>query len=134
MSSPTPPLLAPTAFESERDAVERLVTSRERISAELSKVIVGQREVIDQIMLALIAGGHCLITGAPGLAKTLLVKSIAQIFHFLYQGFGGMAGPTYKSAVLVCSIEAAPLRLPAVATTWIRNRPASPATVNGAAA
>ena len=84
MSSPTPPLLAPTAYEAERDAVERLISHREKISAELGKVIVGQREVIDQIILALVAGGHCLITGAPGLAKTLLVKSIAQIFHLKF--------------------------------------------------
>ena len=85
MSSPTPPILAPNAYEAERDAVERLISSRDKIAAELGKVIVGQREVIDQIMLALLAGGHCLITGAPGLAKTLLVKSIAQIFHLKFQ-------------------------------------------------
>jgi MoxR-like ATPase len=41
--------------------------------------------VIEQILIALFAGGHCLITGAPGLAKTLLVKSIAQIFHLKFQ-------------------------------------------------
>jgi MoxR-like ATPase len=85
MSSPTPPVLVPNAFQSERDAVERLVASRARIETELGKVIVGQREVIDQILLSLLAGGHCLITGAPGLAKTLLVKSIAQIFHLKFQ-------------------------------------------------
>ena len=85
MSSPTPPVLVPTSFQSERDAVERLVASRARIEAELGKVIVGQREVIEQILLSLLAGGHCLITGAPGLAKTLLVKSIAQIFHLKFQ-------------------------------------------------
>jgi MoxR-like ATPase len=65
--------------------VERLVAGRQQIQAELAKVIVGQREVIEQILLALFAGGHCLITGAPGLAKTLLVKSIAQIFHLKFQ-------------------------------------------------
>jgi MoxR-like ATPase len=41
--------------------------------------------VIEQILIALFAGGHCLITGAPGLAKTLLVKSIAQVFHLKFQ-------------------------------------------------
>src|SRR5580658_4012229 len=69
----------------ERAAVERLAAGRARIETELGKVIVGQREVIEQILLALFAGGHCLITGAPGLAKTLLVKSIAQIFHLEFQ-------------------------------------------------
>jgi len=69
----------------ERAAVERMAAGRARIEAELGKAIVGQREVIEQILLALFAGGHCLITGAPGLAKTLLVKSIAQIFHLKFQ-------------------------------------------------
>ena len=69
----------------ERETVERLTAGRAQIEAELAKVIVGQRDVIEQILIALFAGGHCLITGAPGLAKTLLVKSIAQIFHLKFQ-------------------------------------------------
>jgi len=69
----------------EREAVERFTSGRARIETELARRIVGQREVIDQILIALFAGGHCLITGAPGLAKTLLVKSIAQIFHLRFQ-------------------------------------------------
>src|SRR5580658_15317 len=69
----------------DRQAVERLAAGRARIEAELGKAIVGQKEVIEQILIALFAGGHCLITGAPGLAKTLLVKSIAQIFHLKFQ-------------------------------------------------
>src|SRR5512136_280952 len=79
---------ADTALErqqAEREIVERLASGRARVQAELAKVIVGQREVIEQILIALFAGGHCLITGAPGLAKTLLVKSIAQIFHLKFQ-------------------------------------------------
>jgi MoxR-like ATPase len=51
----------------------------------LSKVIVGQAAVIEELLIALFAGGHCLITGAPGLAKTLLVKSIAQVFHLQFR-------------------------------------------------
>src|SRR6202050_351765 len=72
-------------LQQEREAVERLAAGRARIEAELGKAIVGQKEVIEQILIALFAGGHCLITGAPGLAKTLLVKSIAQIFHLRFQ-------------------------------------------------
>jgi MoxR-like ATPase len=77
-----PPLI-PT--EADRVIVERLAVGRAQIEAELAKAIVGQHEVIEQILIALFAGGHCLITGAPGLAKTLLVKSIAQIFHLKFQ-------------------------------------------------
>ena len=61
-------------YANEQKLVEQLINSRDRIRAELSKTIVGQREVIDEILIALFAGGHCLITGAPGLAKTLLVN------------------------------------------------------------
>src|SRR5262245_43673175 len=75
----------PLPTDADREIVERLTAGRARIETELAKVIVGQREVIEQILIALLAGGHCLITGAPGLAKTLLVKSIAQIFHLKFQ-------------------------------------------------
>src|ERR1700683_3028472 len=79
------PEAAPSARQSEREAVEQIIAGRARIETELAKVIVGQKEVIQQLLIALFAGGHCLITGAPGLAKTLLVKSIAQIFHLKFQ-------------------------------------------------
>jgi MoxR-like ATPase len=69
----------------EQQLVEQIVSGHARIQRELAKVIVGQKDVIEQILIALFAGGHCLITGAPGLAKTLLVKSIAQIFHLRFQ-------------------------------------------------
>ena len=65
--------------------VDQIADGRRRIEAELSKVIVGQGEVIEQLLICLFAGGHCLITGAPGLAKTLLVSSVAKIFHLRFQ-------------------------------------------------
>ena len=67
-------------LETERRAVELLKESRAKIDAELSKVIIGQKDVIEQLLISLLSGSHCLITGAPGLAKTLLVNSIAQLF------------------------------------------------------
>lgn len=65
-------------------AIERLLRVRERVLGELNKVIVGQEEVIEQILMALFTGGHCLIIGVPGLAKTLIVRSLAEILdlHF----------------------------------------------------
>jgi len=72
-------------FEREKQSVEQIRDSKGRIERELSKAIVGQKEAINQLLIALFAGGHCLITGAPGLAKTLLVRSIAQIFHLKFQ-------------------------------------------------
>jgi len=73
------------AYESERQAVEQIRGARERIGAELSKVIIGQQETIEHLLIAVLAGGHCLLTGAPGLAKTLLVKSLAQLFDLKFQ-------------------------------------------------
>jgi len=58
---------------------------RERILHELRKVIVGQDEVVDQVLMALFTGGHCLITGVPGLAKTLLIKTLAEILHLSFK-------------------------------------------------
>ena len=71
-------------YELEKKVVEQLRAARTRIREELAKVLVGQHEVTEQILFAIFAGGHCLITGAPGLAKTLLVRSMAQIFHLKF--------------------------------------------------
>ncbi len=60
-------------------SAERVAEGRERILTELRKVIVGQDDVVDQVLIALFTGGHCLITGVPGLAKTLLIKTLADI-------------------------------------------------------
>ncbi|HEY6213344.1 MAG TPA: AAA family ATPase [Vicinamibacterales bacterium] len=60
-------------------SAERVAEGREQILRELRKIIVGQDEVVEQVLIALFTGGHCLITGVPGLAKTLLIKSLADI-------------------------------------------------------
>jgi MoxR-like ATPase len=64
---------------------ERVAEGRERILAEIRKVIVGQDEVVEQVLIALFTGGHCLITGMPGLAKTLLIKTIAEILDLEFK-------------------------------------------------
>lgn len=69
-----------SATITDEEAVTMLAGARKRILEEVAKVIVGQQEVVDQMLVALLAGGHCLITGAPGLAKTLLVKTVADVF------------------------------------------------------
>ena len=72
-------------FDNERRIVGLLREGRVQIDRELAKAVVGQKEVVEQLLICLFSGGHCLITGAPGLAKTLLVKSISQIFHLQFQ-------------------------------------------------
>ena len=66
------------------ETVDQILTGYSRIKSELGKTIIGQDDVIDEILISLFAGGHVLITGAPGLAKTLLVKSIAEIFDLQF--------------------------------------------------
>ena len=62
---------ADTAADPEEEMAEKLGQARELIGRELRKVIIGQDEVVEQMLVALLSGGHCLVTGAPGLAKTL---------------------------------------------------------------
>jgi MoxR-like ATPase len=63
--------------DSDIQAVQKLHESYRRITAELSKVIVGQRDVLDQLLIAMFARGHCLLVGVPGLAKTLMIRTVA---------------------------------------------------------
>jgi len=63
----------------------KVAGGRTRILAELRKVIVGQDEVVDQVLMALFTGGHVLITGVPGLAKTLLIKTLAEILDLTFK-------------------------------------------------
>ena len=69
----------------EDEAREKLMAGRERMLGQIGKIIVGQREVVDQLLIVLFSGGHCLITGAPGLAKTLLIRTIAQILDLEFK-------------------------------------------------
>ena len=64
---------------------EEVAGARRRILAELRKAIVGQDEVVDQVLIALFTGGHCLLTGVPGLAKTLLIKTLASILDLSFK-------------------------------------------------
>src|SRR5690349_22293501 len=65
--------------------IERFQAAREGILAQVRQVIVGQDEVLDQILTALFVGGHCLITGLPGTAKTLMVRTIAETLGLMFK-------------------------------------------------
>ncbi len=60
------------------EAVAQLHEARDRIYAEVGKIIIGQHEIVEQMLTALLAGGHCLLVGVPGLAKTMLVQTLAK--------------------------------------------------------
>jgi len=64
--------------------IERFQSVRDSILAQVGEVIVGQEEVLDQILIGLFVGGHCLITGLPGTAKTLMVRTIAQTLGLVF--------------------------------------------------
>jgi MoxR-like ATPase len=67
-----------------KSRIERFQTVRDSILAQVRQVIVGQEEVLDQILIGLFVGGHCLITGLPGTAKTLMVRTIAQTLGLVF--------------------------------------------------
>jgi MoxR-like ATPase len=69
---------------SESAAVRRLNDAREKIVAQLSQVIVGQAEVIEELLICLFARGHCLLEGVPGLAKTLMISTLAKTLNLSF--------------------------------------------------
>src|SRR5579875_1659572 len=64
-------------IEGDLSAIERLNSGYRRIRKELSKVIVGQEKVLEELLIAIFARGHCLLVGVPGLAKTLMIRTLA---------------------------------------------------------
>jgi MoxR-like ATPase len=76
--SATPPAVDPKS-------IQELATAYERLTEQISKVIVGQRAVVEQLLLALFSKGHCLLVGVPGLAKTLLVSTVSKALDLSYK-------------------------------------------------
>ncbi|NQU11487.1 AAA family ATPase, partial [bacterium] len=68
----------PAATADDLDAIGRLGDARRGLKEEIAKVIVGQEQVVDDLLTAIFSRGHCLMIGVPGLAKTLMVRTIAQ--------------------------------------------------------
>jgi MoxR-like ATPase len=74
-----------TQTASSQTLASQVRDGRDRILQELRKIIVGQDEVVDEVLIALFTGGHCLLTGVPGLAKTLLIKTLAEILDLSFK-------------------------------------------------
>ncbi|MCF7794253.1 MAG: MoxR family ATPase [Candidatus Cloacimonetes bacterium] len=64
--------------------LESLTETKQKIESEIGKVIVGQNKIIEQFLIALFSGGHCLLEGVPGLAKTLLISSMAKVMNMKF--------------------------------------------------
>ncbi len=59
-------------------SADRLRDACQRVTSELGKVIVGQQKVVQELLIVLFSGGHCLLVGVPGLAKTLMIRTLAE--------------------------------------------------------
>jgi len=68
-----------------QESIRNLLSKLPALKNEIQKIIVGQDEVLDEMLIALIAGGHCLLEGVPGLAKTLMVRTIAQALDLSFR-------------------------------------------------
>src|SRR5450432_4476067 len=77
----------PQQLDSEvlRSRIARFRQVQSEIVTQVRRVIIGQEEVLEQVMIALFVGGHCLITGLPGTAKTLLVRTLAQTLGLVFK-------------------------------------------------
>lgn len=71
-------------FKDEGEALIKLAEAYNKINQEIKKVIIGQQEIIDQLLITLFSRGHCLIVGVPGLAKTLLISTLAQVLELKF--------------------------------------------------
>jgi MoxR-like ATPase len=76
---------ADSAAPAEARAVRDLAAAYGQMTSQIGKVIVGQQEVIEQLLMALFSRGHCLLVGVPGLAKTLLVSTVSKILHLSFK-------------------------------------------------
>ncbi|MBI4536307.1 MAG: AAA family ATPase, partial [Ignavibacteriae bacterium] len=66
------------------DSAKLLKESYDDLRKEIAKVIVGQEKVVEQLLIALLARGHCLLVGVPGLAKTLLIRTLSQVLDLKF--------------------------------------------------
>jgi MoxR-like ATPase len=71
-------------IKDEIEFVDNISDKVKSIKSEISKVIIGQEEIIDQLLIALISRGHCLLVGVPGLAKTLLIKTLSEVIDLKF--------------------------------------------------
>ena len=74
----------PEASDADLEAVRRLKDAHRQIRTELAKAIVGQDKVIDELLISIFARGHCLLVGVPGLAKTLMIHSLADCLSLTF--------------------------------------------------
>jgi MoxR-like ATPase len=85
LDSPAPVVSENEAREREAQAIKGLANAYSRMQEEIAKVIIGQHNIIDDLLVAMFCRGHCLLVGVPGLAKTLLVSTISKILQLSFR-------------------------------------------------
>ncbi|HET8733111.1 MAG TPA: AAA family ATPase [Anaeromyxobacteraceae bacterium] len=83
-AAPTSAPPAPEATSEDLQAVQELAQAKAQIQAQIEKRVVGQRDVVEHLLIALFARGHCLFVGVPGLAKTLLISTVAEVLDLSF--------------------------------------------------
>ena len=73
--------------QDDESLAQELVSSYEMIKSQVQRVIVGQDQVLEQLIIAMLAKGHCLLEGVPGLAKTLMIRSLSQAIDLGFRRF-----------------------------------------------
>ena len=68
----------------DKSAIDQIAKARQQLTDELSKVIVGQEQVVEELLICLFSRGHCLLEGVPGLAKTLMISTLAQTMNLSF--------------------------------------------------
>ncbi len=85
MIRPTEPFDEAIDEQRAAEMVEQLKEGRQKILGQIRRIIIGQDEIVEQVLMSFFAGGHCLITGVPGLAKTLLIKSMGDTLDLRFR-------------------------------------------------
>src|SRR5829696_7611944 len=78
-------MTTPNHAPPEAQAVRELAAAYQKMTEQIGKVIVGQKQVVEQLLMAMFSRGHCLLVGVPGLAKTLLVSTVSKILHLSFK-------------------------------------------------
>src|SRR4051812_47041461 len=73
-----------TGFKSDVEAVDVFVSKYKELNSEIGKVIIGQEDVVKEVLISIFSKGHCLLVGVPGLAKTLLINTISDVLGLSY--------------------------------------------------
>ena len=110
--------------ESDVKEVRALRDAYEALGDELSKVIVGQQLIIEQLVTALFAGGHCILIGVPGLAKTLLVSTLSRLLSLSFKRIQ-FTPDSATSSCFTLSISVAPISSATMPTILSSSAPSS---------